>query len=57
MIITGRGTPHKQTINAKRAAKNLRKPLTQCDRASGKDSLLEHIKTGLLGLQLQRKLG
>jgi len=57
MIITGRGTPHKQTINAKRAAKNLRKPLTQCDRASGKDSLLERIKTGLLGLQLQRKLG
>ncbi len=57
VIITGRGTPHKQTISAKRVAKALRKPLTQCDRASGKDSLLEHIKTGLLGLQLQRNLG
>ncbi|PSB21667.1 DUF2325 domain-containing protein [Phormidesmis priestleyi ULC007] len=57
VIITGRGTPHKQTISAKRVAKNCRKPLTQCDRASGKDSLLEHIKIGLLGLQLQRNLG
>lgn len=57
VIITGRGTPHKQTISAKRVAKNFRKPLIQCDRASGKDSLLEHIKTGLLGLQLQRNLG
>ncbi len=57
VIITGRGTPHKQTISAKRVAKNGRKLLTQCDRASGKESLLEHIKTGLLGLQLQRNLG
>ena len=57
VLITGRGTPHKQTISAKRVAKNCRKLLTQCDRASGKDSLLEHIKTGLLGLQLQRNLG
>ena len=57
VIITGRGTPHKQTISAKRVAKNCRKPMTQCDRASGKDSLLDHIKTGLLGSQLQRNLG